>query len=25
VVDASKNEYTLEEFEMCVERITRAK
>ena len=25
VVDASKNEFTLEEFEMCVERIIRAK
>ena len=25
VVDASKNEYTLEEFELCVERITRTK
>ena len=24
-VDASKNEYTLEEFELCVERIVRAK
>ena len=25
VVDASKNEFTLEEFEICVERIVRAK